>query len=578
MARMIPDVDPGKLRHRSEKPVYLALRDLLPEHYTVIHSFSWISRHRAGGALAEGEADFVILHRSRGLLVLEVKGGRNIRYAEGRWFRRTGQAVTNFQDPFLQAQGNMHKILGIVEKRSGGAVTKRDFTYGYAVVFPNANHVGALPPHADPEIVITEQGLRAVPSAIERAFSAWGAERPKLGRRQFDILLNDCLMPRARVVRRIGPELESTAERLLELTEQQAVGLEGLYGHDRVLVEGSAGSGKTLLALQRSLSFARTGRRALLVCYNKALAAWLRRQIRGDPGARAYSSNLTVKSFHALAREVITSAGLQFEPSGGGQAFWDERVPELLEEAVVEREARGDDVRYDALVVDEAQDFPPDWWLALTDSLLRARDSPVYAFMDPNQSLRGEVSRPPVRFEVSYRLSMNCRNTRKIAVASASLLGLESRSSPRAPAGPSLKILRASTVAQRRDLVLGELRRLVREEGVKPHQIALIAPGSKANSSLCQDDEAGGVPLTADAPAWYDGRGILVTTSRAFKGLEADIVILFDLGGFSRNFRLEDLYVACTRAKSLLIAVVHRDACQSALENGARLAEAGSSS
>jgi hypothetical protein len=75
MARMIPDVDPATVEHSSEEPVYRALRDQLPDEYMILHSYPWLRPWRGEGALAEGEADFVVLHPEKGLLVLEVKGG-----------------------------------------------------------------------------------------------------------------------------------------------------------------------------------------------------------------------------------------------------------------------------------------------------------------------------------------------------------------------------------------------------------------------------------------------------------------------------------------------------------------------
>ena len=119
---------------------------------------------------------------------------------------------------------------------------------------------------------------------------------------------------------------------------------------------------------------------------------------------------------------------MKFEPTQGGprdDRFWDETVPDLLEQAVLMLDDRGTEVMYDAVVVDEAQDFAPKWWYSLTQFLLSTSDSPLYAFLDPNQSLRGEVKPPPVPFEKPFRLTMNCRNTRKIAAATASVLELK---------------------------------------------------------------------------------------------------------------------------------------------------------
>ena len=569
MARMIPDVDPAQLEHTSEEPVYRALRDQLCEDFVVLHSYPWLRPWRGEGALAEGEADFVILHPAHGLLVLEVKGGDTIRHDGHRWFRDTAQGPIEFQDPFRQARRNMHALLDIVKERSGGRVSKRDFVHGYAVVFPHVDYEGAPPPHADRAIVISRRHLPFIEQAVMTALGAWGKQPRQLQREQYASLLNDCLMPKFRVVRLVGPDIASLAEQLLELTELQALVFEGLYAQDRVLVEGVAGSGKTFLALQRALAFARNGKRTLFVCFNRELAGWLRWQVNEDPRTGEYRSLLTVKNFHALAAELAEAAGLKFKPVQGGpldEKFWDEEVPDLLEQAVLALDLSGTDMRYDALVVDEAQDFSLGWWYALTQALLKAPNGPVYAFLDPNQSLRGAVQWPPVEFDARFRLTVNCRNTRKIAAASASVLELKSQIFPRAPAGVTLRLLRASTQRQQKGLVLQELRRLLEGEAMAPHQVALIGPSAKANGSLADVDEVDGVPLVTGADDWRDGAGVLVTTARSFKGLEADVVLLFDLGDFGRLFRREDLYVACTRAKFMLVAIVHGAECRAVLD------------
>ena len=328
--------------------------------------------------------------------------------------------------------------------------------------------------------------------------------------------------------------------------------------------------------LERANAFARGGKRTLFVCFNSALAAWLRRQVQEEPRTGGHRSLLVIKNFHALAKELADNAGVAFSPSSGGQLtshFWDEEVPELLEQAVLEHDVRGSDVRFEALVVDEAQDFPESWWYTLTESLLRHENSPIYAFMDPNQSLRGEVQSPPIAFETTFCLSINCRNTRKIATASASLLDLRSRSFTRSPVGAALRVLRARSAAQQKELVIRELERLLSVQDVMPQQVVLIAPSAMAKGSISDVREVNRVPLTTDADAWRDGGAVLVTTSRSFKGLEADVVLLYDLGHFGRLFQKKDLYVACTRAKFLLIAITHGKECRVALESASRAAE-----
>lgn len=564
MARMLPDVDPSQLQHTSEEPVYVALRDQLGDDYVVLHSYPWLRPWR-GEALVEGEADFVVLHPSRGLLVLEVKGGEMIRHDGYRWFRDTKKGPREFQDPFKQAQRNMHALLEIARERSGGRIGKLDFVHGYAVVFPHLDYEGAPPPHADKAIVISRRNLPSMTQAIETAFAAWTHEPRLLPRDRYTMLLNDCLMPKFRVFRPVGPDISLVAGQLLELTETQAQVFMGLYVQDRVLVEGVAGSGKTFLAVHRALAFAREGKKTLFVCFNKELAAWIRWQVQEDPSTAEFRVLLTIKHFHGLAAELAAEAGIDFRPADGGprtEAFWNDEVPDLMEQAIVDLDMDGRAFHFDAIVVDEAQDFCLGWWYTLTQSLLSEADGPLYAFIDPNQSLRGEVQWPDVEFAARFRLTINCRNTRRIALASASVLDLEPHIFPRAPAGSALRVLRASSPRQQKGLVMQELRSLLQREDVAPKQIAVIGPAAKESGSLSDLTDIDGAPIVTSAEEWRDGGGILVTTARSFKGLEAEVVLLYDLGAFGRLFRREDLYVACTRAKVLLIVVVHGDQCR----------------
>lgn len=567
MARMYPDVPAGDLEHASEEPVYLALRDQLGENYAVLHSYPWLRPWR-GDALLEGEADFVVLHPQRGMLVLEVKGGDDIWHDGRRWFRGTSNGPKEFQDPFVQARRNMHALLDIARERSGHRLAKEDFAHGYAVVFPHLDYEGSPPPHADKSIIISRKHLPMMAQAIEAAYGAWtdtAKIAKSLGHEQYRMLLHDCLMPKFRVFRPIGLDISKTAEGLLELTETQAQVFEGLFVQHRVLVEGGAGSGKTFLALHRAIAFAREGKRTLFVCYNRELAAWLRVQVEEDPTTSQFRGLLIVKNFHSLAADLARDAGIEFRPQDGGEpteSFWNDEVPDLIEQAVLHL---GEAAQYEAIVVDEAQDFCLGWWYALTNSVLSQPDGPLYAFLDPHQSLRGEVQWPDVEFDARFKLTINCRNTQRIAAASASVLSLTPQIFKRAPIGAALRVLRAGSERQQKGLVLQELRSLLQREGVSPKQIAVIGPAAKDRGSLADVRDVDGVSLVTSALTWRAGGGVLVTTARSFKGLEAEVVVLYDLGGFGPLFKREDLYVSCTRAKVLLVAIVHGDQCRESI-------------
>jgi DNA helicase IV len=125
------------------------------------------------------------------------------------------------------------------------------------------------------------------------------------------------------------------------------------------------------------------------------------------------------------------------------------------------------------------------------------------------------------------------------------------------------------------------VRRLL-HQGIKSSQIALIGPAAYAKGSLAHHRDVDGVPLIDDAADWRLGAGVLVTTARAFKGLEADVVICYGLSGFGALFTQTDLYVAWTRACHRLILICQggdvRAAAEAALAEAERMVSEQSSS
>ena len=573
---MLPQVDPATIEHGSERPVYVALRDQLSEEFTVLHSYPWLRRGGRAKALQEGEADFVVLHRQLGLLVLEVKGGVELWHEDRKWFRRTSGSPKEIKDPFEQAKRSMHELAKFACERSRGKLADGDFVYGHAVVFPQMDFEGPLPHHVARATLISRREAGQMESAIRGAFRSWARDPGRQLSRDGFKALCEALLPKFKLARRIGPEVQEISQGLMELTQEQAETVEGLYQNDRVLVKGAAGSGKTSLAMIRAKALAQEGKRTLFVCYNKALAGWLQRQARGDPGNSGWLPQLTISHFHGLAKDLAVEAGLGFNPPREGprkDEFWEVDAAGLIEEAVKENEERGKDIRFDAMVVDEAQDFRELWWDVLTKSLLRASASPIYAFMDPNQALWQQLGEPSIPSAVAFELPRNCRNTRLIAATAAHIMGLSPKPHRHAPRGDHLDLRLPSDACDQKPQVIARLRDLIGKEGMEPRQIAVIGPRAWRNGSLKDVETIKGVRLTGNSEEWLDGRGLLVTTSRSFKGLEADIVVLYDLERLGERFRLADLYVACTRAKARLIGFAHGSECSKILREARSAAQ-----
>jgi hypothetical protein len=553
MARMFPDVRPETIQNKGERLVYTALQSL-PDDYQILHSLPWLRPDRSlrGAPLREGEADFVLLHKQRGLMIIEVKG-RAPFLEDGQWFYDDRPRRIEMKDPFTQAERNMHAIIKEIEEKSGGRLTQRSLVYGYMVFFPESRRQGDLPPNVKPSILLDASALNGPKEFIERAIAAWTSQARPLSDEDFKTVYR-AILPKLRLVAVRAPQIRLDEEILVQLTEVQHQVLGGLFVNRRVLVEGGAGSGKTLLAYEAAVGSAAQGRRTLLTCYNRHLADWLRARSKADSRLGANTSRLEIVHFHGLAKQFCQRAGVPFDADAEPD-FWTKKAAERLMQAATVLKGSGVEP-FEALFVDEGQDFVEDWWLALEELLDDPSDGRIFVFMDLHQCLRPDGGTPPIDLPVRYLLTMNCRNTRWIAVTSAEIVGSRVDLPALAPAGEAPGIVEAARPDLQASLVSERVAWLL-EQGLHPRQIAIIGPASLSKGSLRASTKIAGAPVTDDASKWREGRHLLVTTARAFKGLEADAVLVYDLDRLGDLFTDVDLYVACTRAKHLLTLIIH---------------------
>lgn len=553
MAFMRPDYDPDEIPHDSERQVYIALRDQLPNDYIVLHSYPWLRPDREG-ILREGEADFVVLHRDHGMLVLEVKGGE-LRYHHGHWERSHTTYWKPITDPFMQARKSMHYLVDRIESDSKGDVLRDDFTYGYAVVFPHDQYDGLEPPGSDPVIIITRREMPNISESIQSAMAKWPARDQLMSTHKWN-RFTSAILPEFKMYRPIATSAEMLMEKIQEMTDEQLDVLRGIYDdNDRVYVTGVAGSGKTQIALERAVRLAESGLSTLFVCFNENLAEHLEARFKVSTYHVACGDRLKIRHFHRLAREMIIDASIAWkrpEESVAREKFFIEDVPSMVEQAAYLLIDEDRDVQFDAIVMDEAQDFHSRWWEVLQNTLLKsAEKGKFYAFGDPVQQLWQWASHePPIDLPTRFRLRRNCRNSRWIAKTSLRLADTEAEMFRRSPKGGKPQIDLVPSRAAMKGAVMATVKRLMERESLSPSQIALIGPRAKGNGSLANLKQIEGVALTDSIKSWEAGNGILVTTSRSFKGMETDVVVVYDLDDVSKVFTKIDLYVACTRARS----------------------------
>lgn len=557
MARLIPKVEVDEIGVKSERDTARFLIDQLPNDCIIYHSYPWLRsdrNDRGNTTIKEGETDFVIILPSHGMLILEVKGGE-IRYDEDsrRWNRVLGDGgLKPIQDPFEQARRNTHYLEDAIKLRGYQGVKNLPFTYGYAVVFPDCEYKGPTPVGGEPAIIFSANDLPFLDRRITSALNQWSRRDKPNPLSSGDINnITKAISPGFNLLPVLFRKIEEQEEKLFRLTKDQKNLLIFLGQKQRACIEGVAGSGKTMLAQAQAEKFADQGKSTLLVCYNKTLAKWIR-----DSIADEYKDKITVRHFHGLCADWIRKAGMSFSPPiQNADEFWKDEAADLLMDAIDMVQQR-----FDAVIVDEGQDFYPNWWVPLEMINVQGDGGAMYVFYDPRQNLYVDQNSSMPALGEPFNLPTNCRNTRLIADKCSQILDVEILTRDEAPQGAIPIVFTLSLGYDIKKRVERYIDEWVKQGKLKSSQVAILSPSKKGRSSLKDLHAAKGFKITEDIDAWCEDKGVLFSTVKNFKGLEADAVIIIDVPEEENPnfFKQSDYYVACSRAKHLLV-VIHKE-------------------
>lgn len=530
---------------RWEREVRHQLQSQLPDDWIVMCNVSWALRS-ASGFVKDGQCDFVVLAPGLGLAVVEVKGSWSVRVgSDGVWYRRERGDARNSQNareiaitepPPEQANRNMHTLAGIVARYLNLA----DFpgAYAFLVAYPNGIVEGS-PELYDPSTIVDKVRMSSLKRSIENALVARGAKRES-GRFPVDIARKsaDCLSNSRFVVTTVDAPLDSQtdAKNIDELTRQQFAALRGAFELPSVAIVGPAGSGKTMLAIWKLLALIEEGKRAVFVCYNKSLAEFLRLQY---PEAED-----SIWSIDRLFKHIAPEA----HSPRMDDVFFRENLPQHVMNVAVDL---ADDRKFDAIIVDEGQDFGESRVIALLELLVPNTAQWLY-FCDINQDVYDAGNKGTTGAEVTFRLFHNCRNTERVNRATNRLCELAISAMPGVPAGVPPAIHFASSP----DQIASRAWELAHEFAPSGGCV-ILSPYKLENSCMNKSRRGYGLELTEEISHMGQVGYVYFSTIKSFKGMEAENVILVQASrlGASHSFQKEDLYVACTRANGRFAVV-----------------------
>lgn len=525
-------------RRRAEVRTYDRLAAALDDSFTVFYSSPWLGVD-SYGAEKDGECDFLVAHPRLGYLAIEVKGGGiSFDPETGRWRSRDENGIRhNIKDPVGQARDAKHELLK--KLKASGRWQSRYIRIAHGVIFPNAS--------APPADLGADRPARIFCCAEEFAHGlrAWVGQRlyerrPGGG---FDPLGADGLAAFTHILARpfqlhfsVGARMADAAEHLGVLEPTQFHILDNIEDIDRAEIRGGAGTGKTVIAAEEALRLASAARRTLLICHSAPLAAELAVRLAGV-------ANLTVTSFHSLCGSMASAA--RIEVKGEGSSLYEEALPGALIDAADLLPSE----RWEAVVVDEGQDFRQNWWIALTSVM--APGCRVRVMSDSNQRVYDAGRVPGLDLElVPIRLKLNLRNTQLIChAASAHYAGPEIRAA--GPEGPPVTWIGAENSEGLATAAAAELRRLLHGEEVATSDIAVLVPSSEWLDRVRVATAKSG--LTFAGADRLRSEAVVLDTVRRFKGLDRPAVIL--VVGPSDMQATELAYVGMTRPKSYLAVV-----------------------
>jgi hypothetical protein len=547
MAKMLPNVM-GADAPGSERRIFELLRGSpRTADWTVLHSLGLSSAYSG----AYGEVDFVAIVPGRGIICIEVKGGR-VQCQAGVWTTtdRNDKTHALSRSPFQQAREGMFKVLEAVRKRFGPHSAEARCPLGWVVIFTDTS---APPPSPDftSEELIDSRDLGGDPIAKLKACPSLEQANRRLGPPSKETLSSLCgfLRPDFDRVAMLSTTLWDIETRIGVLTGEQYAVLDHIVENESSLVHGGAGTGKTMLAVELARRAVAEGRSVLLTCFNRELGHWL------EARAKEMGDQVRAGHLHRLLRDQILSSDLRGELVEGQ---FDRGFYELGALAVASGAAQ-----VDLVLVDEAQDFPADALVDVIEAYGTGGDRPPSRVLFADFSRQAlyaapSDSRAVIKAKLApayFSLLRNCRNTRRIASETEALTGsFECKAFEAQPVGiPVERFFYPDARGQIRavDRALQQLR----SEGFSAEDIVILGGQRRERSCLANVDSCGGFRIV-DREGRTASTQVPYSTIHAFKGLESSAVILIDVDPQPDGAGDALLYVAMTRARSRLIMIL----------------------
>lgn len=549
MIRLVTFIPPycgEEIKSNAEKKMYAVLQDLDLKNSYVLHSLG-LPKHQSK---IYGEIDFVVVC-DRGIVCLEIKGGR-VDCREGRWFftDRYGIEREKPEGPFAQVTGNMFSLKEILKKRFSTNQHMKNVLVACGVVFPDIEFKSF-----SQEIIneiIYDKSVSSITDYMNQVFDYWEGRQHRetslLSPSDIKDIVN-YLRGEFTFIPTLADRLDSVENRLIRLTAEQSQVMEALSMNEHLLIEGNAGTGKTLLALDFAKKKAAQGDKVLYLTYNKNLSNNINRQCKDI-------DNLQIINIHALFGNYVTVNIDKMKENP--QKYFSDVLPDEFYDYVSNLSTEElSKLQFDLIVMDEGQDIlKPNYLYSLDYLLKNGLEKGHWAiFYDEKQNIYNPEYQDGMDILLSYnctkfRLFVNCRNTVQIGTYSSKASGVTIGDFIRENGEEVQKV----TYKNESDYgaQIKQILKKLRSEKVSLKDIVFLAPKRYQGTGLAVNGiQVEEISDTMDV----NSKLPRFATIQGFKGLDAKIIILCDVDNIHEDNYSKFIYIAATRARTLLYIV-----------------------
>ncbi|WP_295051157.1 hypothetical protein [uncultured Fibrobacter sp.] len=565
------------------------IANLLDDNWLVWMDRSWYFDIDSTGSVLR-EVDAVLYHRKHGLLLVECKSGK----ISARSQTQTGNVVwmqsgkSMAKPPHTQVASLIAPLHEHMKKLLKAPLNKEFYRVRvqWAVCFSDMENMEGIPLSEIPrKRALLKPDMQDVNKFEERLIEILQTPEESHGGNPYpnEYLDEDAFFALRNFFDGIG-DIQTAADTLREdnyyseqATEMQQMMMESISRNNRVRIEGVAGSGKSRMVIWEALRLSKIGKSVAIACYNDLLAEELREDVEnalakerkivtdkyGRDGGVGFGK-IEVNVYADWCKKYAKAVKELPKMGADKSQYYDKELPHAFSNAQVklfkDKKLR-EKMFFDAVIIDEAQDFASEWIDTLIGLLRDKERGFARVFYDPAQRLyanRDGIENVQVKAMPVMVLKRGFRNTKKILEWIYKNTNIRLQSYNNTPQGTSVKEYRYKDVSEEEQLLINSYNELERKYSVKPSEVLVVSMRSEARSGIknIKDDrfvwnKVGGKKLIQDK--------VNIVSAYRIKGLDTMAVILVDVEEPTETSKREDwkrlLLVGATRAKKLLTVI-----------------------